>query len=123
MPHQCINCSTVYDNTSDVIIHGCRACGKKLFLYVKDQEKEAMREEIELTQKNKEVILQEIEDTLGTRNPPEPIFLKLENVRVIAPGKYEIDVNQLLKKDKPLVYKVGDGTYIIDLEYLQEIRY
>ena len=48
--------------------------------------------------------------------------MKLENVRVIAPGKYEIDVNQLLKKDKPLVYNVGQGTYVIDLEYLQSIN-
>ena len=121
MPHQCINCGSMYDNTSDVIIKGCQACGKKLFLYVKEKEKEAIQDEVELTQKNKETILQEIEETLGTRDPEKPIFLKLENVNVIAPGKYEIDVNQLMKKDKPLVYKVGDGTYVIDLEYLQSL--
>ncbi len=120
MPHQCINCGTVYDNTSDVIIKGCQACGKKLFLFVRENKEEVIQE-VELTKKNKEIILQEIEENIGSRDPEKPIFLKLENVRVIAPGKYEIDVNQLLKKDKPLVYKVGSGTYVIDLEYLQSL--
>ena len=121
MPHQCINCGTTFDNTSDVILKGCTNCGKKLFLYVKEKSKEAIQEEVELTQKNKDLILKEIEQTIGSTEPKEPIFLKLENVRVIAPGKYEIDINQLLKKDKPLVYKVGQGTYVIDLEYLQKL--
>ena len=122
MPHQCINCSTTYDDTSNVILKGCQVCGKKLFLYIRSTKKEDIEEEVKLTQKNKEAILAEIEESLGTREPEQPVFLKVENVRVIAPGKYEIDVNQLLKKDKPLVYKVGEGTFVIDLEYLQNIK-
>ena len=41
--------------------------------------------------------------------------LKLENIRVISPGKYELDINQLMKKEKPVIYKVQEGTYVIDL--------
>jgi predicted nucleic acid-binding Zn-ribbon protein len=119
MPHQCINCGTIHDDTSDAILNGCTNCGKKLFLYIKSSKKETMQEEIEITQQNKEAILKEIEQNVGTTNPDKPIFLKIENIHVISPGKYEIDINQLLKKDKPLIYRVGDGTFVIDLEYLQ----
>ncbi|MFT4244876.1 MAG: Zn-ribbon domain-containing protein [Candidatus Woesearchaeota archaeon] len=122
MPHQCINCSATYDDTSNVILKGCQHCKGKLFLYIRSTKKEEIEEEVQLTQKNKEAILSEIEESLGTREPQQPVFLKVENVRVIAPGKYEIDINQLLKKDKPLVYKVGEGTFVIDLEYLQNIK-
>lgn len=118
MPHQCINCGAQYDDTSNVILQGCQHCGKKLFLFIKSTKKEEIKEEIELTQKNKDLILQEIEENIGTTEPEKPIFLKIENVHIIAPGKYEIDINQLLKKDKPLIYKVGDGTFVIDLQYL-----
>lgn len=120
MPHQCINCSAIYDNTSNVILNGCSNCGKKLFLYIKSTKKVDIEDEMELTRKNKEVILNEIEDKIGTRSPQKPIFLKIENIHILAPGKYEIDINQLLKKDKPIVYQVGDGTFVIDLEYLQK---
>ncbi|MFP4402056.1 MAG: Zn-ribbon domain-containing protein [Candidatus Nanoarchaeia archaeon] len=119
MPHQCINCGTIHDDTSNAILSGCTNCGKKLFLYIKSSKKETVQEEIELTQQNKEAILQEIEQNVGTLDPQTPIFLKVENIHVISPGKYEIDINQLLRKEKPLIYKVGDGTFVIDLEYLQ----
>ena len=45
-----------------------------------------------------------------------PIILKLENIRILSPGKYELDINQLMKKEKPVIYRVQEGTYIIDLD-------
>lgn len=117
MPHQCLKCETIYDNTSNVIISGCPKCGSKLFLFVKKiPEKE---EEIELTREQKEIILSEVENFIDIKDTDGPIIFKLENIRILSPGKYEIDINQLMKKDKPLIYKVQDGTYIIDLNYLR----
>jgi len=40
--------------------------------------------------------------------------LELENIRVLKPGKYELDLVDLFK-GKPLVYKLADGKYVIDL--------
>ena len=122
MPHQCLGCETVYDNTSDVILKGCPKCGKKLFLYIKKIPEK--KEEIELSNVQKELILKEVESITGSLDLDldSPIILKLENIRVLSPGKYEIDINQLMKKDKPLIYKVQDGTYVIDLDYLQRIN-
>lgn len=121
MPHQCLRCDSIFDNSSNVIIKGCTNCGSKLFLFVKE-EKKTIEKEIELTKERKELILSELENYVDIKESETPIILKLENVRILAPGKYEIDVNQLMKKEKPLIYKVQDGTYVIDLEYLSKIK-
>jgi len=117
MPHQCLKCESVYDNTSDVILKGCPNCKSKLFLYIKRTP--VMKDEVELSKTEKELILKEVESITEIKDVNEPIILKLENVRVIKPGKYEIDINQLMKKEKPLIYKVQDGTYVIDLNFLR----
>ena len=118
MPHQCLNCNTIYDNSSDAIIKGCPKCGKKLFLYIKKIPEKT--KEIELSSDEKEFILKEIESISEIKDSEAPIILKLENIRVLKPGKYEIDINQLMKKEKPIIYKIQDGTYIIDLSLLKQ---
>ena len=116
MPHQCLKCDTVYDNSSDSIIKGCSNCGGKLFLYVKQLPKE--KKEVEISKEKKDIIIKELENYVDIENSDSPIILKLENVRILAPGKYEIDVNQLMRKEKPLIYRVQEGTYVIDLNYI-----
>jgi len=44
-----------------------------------------------------------------------PVFLDFESVKVIRPGKYRVDLGNLFSTDKPRVYKLEDGKYIIDL--------
>ena len=117
MPHQCLKCEKVYDNTSNAIILGCPNCGSKLFLFMRKIP--TQKKEIELSKAEKDIILKEVESISNIDTLDGPIILKLENVRVVAPGKYEIDVNQLMKKEKPLIYKVQDGTYVIDLNFLR----
>jgi predicted nucleic acid-binding Zn-ribbon protein len=36
-------------------------------------------------------------------------------VRVVGSGKFEIDLVNLFNKKRPLVYKIEEGKYIIDL--------
>jgi len=117
MPHQCLKCEKIYDNSSNVIIQGCPNCNSKLFLFIKKIPE--IQEEIELTKEQKDIILKEVEDFVEIKDSETPVIFKLENVRVLSPGKYEIDINQLMKKEKPLIYKVQDGTYVIDLNYLR----
>ena len=45
----------------------------------------------------------------------KPVILDLESVRVIKPGKFEIDIVSLFNKRRPLIYKLEEGKYIIDL--------
>lgn len=117
MPHQCLGCDEIYDNTSQAILQGCPKCGRKAFLYLKEMPKQ--EEEVELTSDTKDIILKELEEVVEPKDQNKPIILKLENVRILSPGKYEIDVNQLMKKEKPIIYKVQDGTYVIDLQTLR----
>ena len=43
-----------------------------------------------------------------------PIVLDLENINVKGPGKFEIDLVDLFK-GRPLVYKLEEGKYFIDV--------
>jgi len=120
MPHQCLNCEKTYENTSDVILKGCPNCHHKLFLFIKKIPEK--KDEIELSKQEKELVLAEVESLVNVEKLEKPIILKLENVRILGPGKYEIDINQLMKREKPLVYKVQDGTYMIDLNFLRGVK-
>ena len=49
------------------------------------------------------------------KEPEKPVILDLESVRVIRPGQFEIDIVNLFSKRRPLIYKLEEGKYIIDL--------
>ena len=44
----------------------------------------------------------------------EPVILDLETIKVVGPGKYELDLVHLFKGE-PLIFKLEDGKYMIDL--------
>ena len=113
MPHQCVRCNTFYEDGSQEILKGCD-CGGKLFFYIKREKlAEARSIVVNLTEQEKEQIEQDVIDIVGEQQD-EPVILDIEAIRIQKPGKYEIDLVPLFKGD-PLVYKVGEGKYIIDL--------
>ncbi|MBN1385957.1 hypothetical protein JW968_03190 [Candidatus Woesearchaeota archaeon] len=115
MPHQCVRCNTFYDDGSNEILKGC-PCGSKLFFYIR-KEKLQQAEEIteKLTKEEKKEIEKDVLNIIGEhRNRDDPVVLDFESIRVLKPGKFEIDLVHLFKKD-PLVYKLEDGKYMIDL--------
>ena len=118
MPHQCLSCDKIYEDTSQAILKGCPECDCKLFLFMKKLPSE--KKQKELTKTQKEIILKEVENIGNVTELEAPIILKLENIKIINSGKYEIDINQLMKKEKPVIYKVQEGTYVIDLDFLQK---
>ena len=44
-----------------------------------------------------------------------PVILDVESIRITGSGKFELDIVKLFRKDRPLVYKLEEGKYIIDL--------
>jgi predicted nucleic acid-binding Zn-ribbon protein len=44
-----------------------------------------------------------------------PVILDFESVRVTGEGKFELDLARLFDKKKPLVYRLDEGKYMIDL--------
>ncbi|MEK6903885.1 MAG: Zn-ribbon containing protein [Nanoarchaeota archaeon] len=114
MPHQCIRCSTLYDDGSAVILSGC-TCGGKFFFYMKKKDIETVQQMTEkLTEDQKKQLEQDALDLVGEEKLEKPVILDLESIRMLKPGKFEIDLVDLFQ-GKPLVFKLEEGKYIIDL--------
>jgi len=114
MPHQCVRCNTFYDELSQELLKGCK-CGGKLFFYIKKESlNKAKQIVVNLSDKDKTQIEQDILDIVGTSQSDEPVVLDLESIKVVRPGKYEIDLVQLFKGE-PVIYKLDEGKYIIDI--------
>jgi len=63
----------------------------------------------------KQQIEQDVREITGFEDEETPVFLDFESVKVLKPGKYVVDVGNLFATDKPRVYKLEDGKYIVDL--------
>ena len=124
MPHQCVKCGTFYDDGASEILKGCR-CGGKLFFYVKKSKlKEAEEITVQLSKKEKEQIETDVYDLIGDNvDRDKPVILDIESIKIIKPGKFEIDLVNLFKQGHPLIYKLEEGKYMIDLpETFKKIR-
>jgi predicted nucleic acid-binding Zn-ribbon protein len=129
MPHQCVRCGTFYEDGAEEILKGC-SCGAKLFFYVKQEKLDKARQmTAKLSDDEKHQIEKDVLDIVGIQpDEDSSVVLDIESVNVYQPGKFEIDLVKLFDKDKPLVYKLEEGKYVIDVaesfmrskEYLQE---
>ena len=117
MPHQCVRCNIFYEDGAQELLKGC-GCGGRLFFFIKKEKLDDMKnfaEDSKLTDKDKEQIEQDIFDLVGSEiDKDQPVILDLEAIRVMRPGKYELDLVHLFKKE-PLIFKLEDGKYMIDL--------
>lgn len=111
MPHQCVRCGKIYGNAAPEILKGC-SCGSHYFFFLKDEDL-LVKETENLTKKEREEILVDIKEIVG-EEVEKPVVLDLESIRVVKPGKFEIDLVSLFKK-KPVIYKIAEGKYIIDI--------
>jgi predicted nucleic acid-binding Zn-ribbon protein len=76
----------------------------QIFLFYKEK----------ITNEEKQQIEQDVLEIIGIEDDTKPVILDLESIRILQPGKYELDIVELFK-GKPLVYRVEEGKYIIDL--------
>lgn len=116
MPHQCVRCNFFYDDGSKELIQGCSKCGGKFFFYVKKESiKKAQEFTRSLSRKDIEKMERDVIDIIGDKfEDDKPIVLDLENIKVMEPGKFELDLVELFS-GKPLVYKLEEGKYFIDI--------
>lgn len=115
MPHQCVHCGKIYDSTDPAILTGC-SCGSHFFFFFKNEDIKEIKQETEkLTKPEREEIEQDVKEIIGPGiDHNKPVILNFETIRVKKPGKFEIDLVSLFKR-KPLVYKIEEGKYIIDI--------
>jgi uncharacterized protein len=115
MPHQCVRCNTLYDDGSEVILKGCTNCTCKMFFFIKKEALEKNKIELNLSRKEQEQIEKDVYDIIGEEvDKDKPIVLDLESIKITQPGKYEVDLVGLFS-GKPVVYKLEEGKYVIDL--------
>ena len=120
MPHQCTHCSTVFPDAAEELLKGC-SCGSKFFYYIKQEKYDLLKNEAkevlaELAHADKVQIEKDIRELTGLDQEPDtPVILDIESIRVKSPGKFEIDIVNLFSKQRPIIYKLGEGKYIIDI--------
>jgi predicted nucleic acid-binding Zn-ribbon protein len=116
MPHQCVRCSRIIPPGSRELLDGCANCKSHFFFYIReDQMKEVKEKIIEIPEDQKKQVERDIREMVGITSEQAPVILDIESIRVTGEGKFELDIVKLFKKDRPLIYKLEEGKYIIDL--------
>lgn len=120
MSHQCVHCGEMYPDAAAELLKGCK-CGSHFFYFIKKEYANKLKEEVnekieDLNKLDKKKVEKDVREIMGIEEEEEiPVILDLESVRVLSPGRYEIDVVNLFSKKRPLIYKLEEGKYIIDL--------
>ena len=128
MPYQCVKCGRIIPTGSKELIEGCSNCGSHFFFYIKEEQLEKIKKTpVKIPENDKNAIEKDIREIAGITNEKTPVILDLESVRVTGEGKFEIDIVNLFNKKRPLIYKLEEGKYIIDLastlnESLKDIK-
>ena len=121
MPHQCVKCSRIIPAGSRELLEGCADCKGHFFFYIRGEQLEEIKKNpINIPEKEKAKVEKDIRELAGIVKEDAPVILDIESVRSIGDGKFEIDLVNLFKKDRPLVYKLEEGKYIIDLSTLNQ---
>jgi predicted nucleic acid-binding Zn-ribbon protein len=116
MPHQCVKCSKIIPVGGKELIEGCGSCGGHFFFYIRDEQLQKIKENpIEIPEEEKQAIEKDIREIAGITDEEMPVILDFESVRVTGDGKFEIDIVNLFNRKRPLIYKLEEGKYIIDL--------
>ena len=116
MPHQCVHCKRIIPAGSKELLEGCADCKGKFFFYIKQEQLDKIKgRTIEIPEIEKSAIEKDIREIAGITDEETPVILDLESVRVVGNGKFEIDLVNVFNKKRPLIYKLEEGKYIIDL--------
>lgn len=115
MPHQCVRCNKIFQDASSELLKGCPECGGKFFFFIRKERLEKTEEITkQLTLEEKKQIEADVKEILGDIDEEKPIILDLASINVLEPGKFELDLVRLFKGE-PLVVRLEEGKYIIDL--------
>jgi len=107
----------MYEDAAPELLKGCSECNGHFFFFVREKQLNELKEKvIELKEVDKEQVEKDVREMIGLEEEREiPVILDLESIRITGPGKFEIDIVNLFSKKRPLIYKLEEGKYIIDL--------
>jgi predicted nucleic acid-binding Zn-ribbon protein len=115
MPHKCVKCGREFEDGSTEILKGCPSCAGKKFLYVREEERHADV----LEEKPIESIIEERKDVLlevkHHREPRPEFYDRIESIRILGPGRYELNIEKLAKSDDMVLGLGREGHYAVDI--------
>lgn len=115
MPHKCTKCGREFTDGSTEILKGCPSCGGKKFLYVRDSE---LHKDV-LEEMSIETIAGETEEDILEVKTEKPkkveVFERIESIRVLNPGSYELNIEKLAKSDEVVVRVGKEEKYLVDI--------
>lgn len=130
MPHKCTKCESIFRDGAAIILNGCPKCGWNKFLYVRD-ETTPLPEKTQMPTSSippaASKFIKEVDELLGTKAiPPQPVPKdmkvvtkpeevgeRVESVRILSPGSYELNLDSIMKRDEIVMALKEDGTYIV----------
>lgn len=114
--HQCVHCGKMYPAGSRELLEGCKECGGHFFFYIKEEQlKKLENNPVQIPAEEIKKVEKDIRELAGVTEEATPVILDIESVRAAGDGKYEIDIVNIFNKKRPLIYRVEEGKYIIDL--------
>ena len=86
-----------------------------MFFFISKNKLKRAEEIKKLSKQEKKEIEKDVMSLIDVeKQKDKPIILDLESVNISKPGKYELDIVRLFKKE-PLIFKLEEGKYVIDL--------
>lgn len=124
MPNKCTKCGKLHPDDADYLLTtGCNACGGRFFFFVREELVKEVEEEVaDISRKEMKEIESDVREIVSAEKDvkkDDTVVLDVEAIRVIKPGKYQIDVTTLFNQ-RPIVVRVGAGKYEIDLSTLAD---
>lgn len=112
MPHKCVKCGKIYQDSSSEILEGCEQCGGRKFLYVTS---ESRRRKIPERIPPAEPKSETKEETGGAEGIAEDLYNSVESIRIVSPGTYELNIEKLAQSGERVVGFGKGGSYGVDL--------
>ena len=125
MAHQCVHCGRILREANNEILEGCASCGGKFFFFIRDENLDNQKNQEslklkEFSKNEKTKIEKDVRDILKIDDELSPVILDVESIKILGAGKFEIDIVSLMNR-KPVVIKLEEGKYIIDLDSAREL--
>ena len=116
----CVRCRTQYPDGAEELLKGC-TCGSHFFYFVREENIDKWKEDVpKLSEKQAKEMENDVKDIIGVKPDEDvPVILDIETITMRGPGKYVIDLTKLFSGDNPVVYKLRDGKYYVDLSSMK----